>query len=109
MKKKEILEIAQKMDIPVEILEKNTLKNIKDFLRRARKKQLKEVIIDYEKLEEIIQGVLKKGGNVELPPGNKTVRDEEQAFIARFGLNSEVIGLEPNRRVIIYSKKRKAR
>ncbi len=105
-KRKDIIDVANKMKIPVELIEKNTLKNIKEFLRNVRKKSLKKSIINYEKLEEIIRYAIARNEVVELSPANKAVRDEEQAFIARFGLRSDVIGLEPNRRIIIHPKKK---
>jgi len=108
-KRKEIIDIAKKMNIPVELLEKNTLKNVKEFLRKIRRNLLKEVVVNYEKLEEVIRDVIERKKVVELPPANKTVRNEEQAFITRFGLHSEVVGLEPNRRIVVYPVKGKKR
>ena len=106
-KRKDIIDVANRMQISIEVIDRNTLKAIKEFLRKIRKKSLKESIINYGELEKIIRDVIAKKEPVELSPASKIIRDEEQAFIARFGLRSEVIGLEPERRIIIYPEKKK--
>ena len=103
----EVIGVANRMGIRIEFIEKNSLKSVKDFLRKARKVLTTEVMINYAKLEEYIQRVFDENRVVELPPADSNTLAEEQAFISRYDLHSEIVGLDPNRRLVIYPNRRK--
>ncbi len=106
-KNMEIIGVANRMGIRIEFIEKNSLKSVKDFLRKARKVLTTEVMINYAKLEEYIQRVFDENRVVELSPADSNTLAEEQAFISRYDLHSEIVGLDPNRRLVIYPDRRK--
>ncbi len=105
-KNRDVVDFSNRMGIKVELIEKNSLKSVKEFLRRTKRMFSAEVVLDYGKLEEYIQKVFDENRVVELPPASNEILKEEQAFIARYGLYSEIVGLEPNRRVVIYPNRR---
>jgi stage III sporulation protein SpoIIIAA len=99
----DIIDAANRMNIRVEFIEKNSLKSVKEFLRRVRRISFSEEIsLDYDKLEEYVRRAFEENKIVELPPASADVLKEEQAFVSRYGLYSEIVGLEPNRRLVIY-------
>ncbi len=105
-KNRDIINAANRIGVNVELIEKNSLKSIKEFLRRVRRNYTSGIVLDYALLEEYVQKVFDIGKMVELPPASEAILAEEKAFVERFGLYCEIVGLEPNRRVIIYPTKR---
>ncbi len=106
-KNKNVINIANKAGINIEFIENNSLKSIKEFLRRTKRVLISEVTIDYTKLEEYIKRAIDENRIIELPPASREILQEEQIFISRYELHSEIVGLEPNRRILIYPNRRK--
>ncbi len=106
-KNKDIINIANRRGINIKIIENNTLKSIKEFLRKTRGILPNEVMLDYTKLEKYVQRVFDESRIIELPPASAEILREEQIFISRYGLYSEIVGIEPNRRIMIYPNRRK--
>ncbi|MGB9695601.1 MAG: AAA family ATPase, partial [Caldisericaceae bacterium] len=106
-KKEELLDFANRMAIKVEILDKPSLNDLKNYVKRIRNKHFVRVNIDFEKLEEIIREVIQTGTSKELPPDEDAVLEEERNIVAKFGLSSETIGINPNRRLVIHPRKPK--
>ncbi len=101
-KDRDALNAANRIGVSVELIEKNSLKSIKEFLRKVKRNYSRGYVLDYGKLEEYVQKVFESGRMVELPPANSEILEEEKQFINRYGLFCEVVGLEPNRRIVIY-------
>jgi stage III sporulation protein SpoIIIAA len=106
-KKEEFFDFANHLSIKVDVLDKPSLNEIKSYLKRIKGKRFTKVTIDYEKLEDLVRRVIQTGDSVELPPETEDVIEEERNFVARFGLSSETVGLNPNRRLIIHPRKPK--
>jgi stage III sporulation protein SpoIIIAA len=101
-KSEDIIKAANLSGVNVELIEKNSLKSIKEFLRKVKRNYTKGYILDYARLEEYVQRVFETGRMVELPPASADILEEEKRFISRYGLFCEIVGLEPNRRIVIY-------
>ncbi len=105
-KNRDVINAANRMGINIELVEKNSLKSIKEFLRRVKRNFTGKIVLDYAKLEEYVQRVFDTGKMVELPPASEEILRQEKEFVERYGLYCEIVGLEPNRRLVIYPTKR---
>lgn len=106
-RKSDIIDFARKIGIKVDTIEKMSLKGFKEYVKKSKERKVFKPLINYEKLEELIHEVMEHQTSVELPAENDEILTEEQNFVSKFGLKSEIIGLKPNRRVIIYPRKEK--
>lgn len=108
-KRIEILDFANRIGIRVDTIEKTSLNGLKEYLRNLRERSFYKSTINYEELENIVKNVLDKNQPLELPAEDDYILIEEQSFISKFGLKSEVIGIKPNRRIIIYPRRKNER
>jgi stage III sporulation protein SpoIIIAA len=106
-RKSDIIDFARKIGIKVDTIEKMSLKGFKEYVKKSKDRKVFKPLVNYEKLEELIHEVMEHQTSVELPAENDEILTEEQNFVSKFGLKSEIIGLKPNRRVIIYPRKEK--
>ncbi len=106
-KKQDLLDFANRLAIQVDLVDKPSLGEIKNYLKKAKNKNYNKVVLDYGKLENIIRKVIEDGQPFQLPTDTDEVIEEERNFISRFGLSSEIIGIKPNKRVVISPRKPK--
>jgi len=106
-RKEELFDFANRMAIKVDILDRPSLNELKNYLRKIKTKRPARATVDFEKLEDIVRNVIQTGSSFELPPEDEEVIEDERNFVARFGLSSDTVGINPNRRLIIHPRKPK--
>ena len=104
-KKKEVLEYASNLSIPIKVLEKTSLNGIKEFIKELKNKGKPKKAIDFEEVENIIGEVLEKGVPKEIE-GDEQDLQEKADLIEKYGLVTELVGLKPHMRLIIYPRRR---
>ena len=103
--KSDLIDFARKIGVKVETIEKTSLKGFKEYIKKVKDKRISKPSINYEELEHLVREVIEQKTRLELPAESDDILQEEQNFVSKFGLKSEIIGLKPNRRIIIYPKK----
>jgi stage III sporulation protein SpoIIIAA len=104
-RKSDLIDFARKIGVKVETIEKTSLKGFKEYIKKVKDRKIFKSSINYEKLENLIHEVMDQKTSLELPAESDEILQEEQNFVSKFGLKSEIIGLKPNRRIVIYPKK----
>lgn len=104
-KKEELVDLARKINLKIDVIERTSLNGLKDYMRKYRGKMSRKEMI-FEELEKAIRDALDTGYPVELPIQNEDFLEEEQYVIQKYGLRSEIVGLQPNRRIVIFPKRR---
>lgn len=105
-RKEELVDFANKVNIHIDVVEKPSLNGIKDYLRRFREKNNHHTTKAFERLESVIKDVLETGYPGEVEIEDEALLEEEKYIIERYGLRSEIVGLSPNRRLMIFPRKR---
>ncbi|BAL80889.1 AAA family ATPase [Caldisericum exile] len=104
-KRKEILEYASTLQIPIRIVERNSLGGIKDLIKELKNKGKPRTSIDFKEVENIVEEVLELGVPKEIE-GNLEELQETADLIEKYGLVTELVGLKPHIRLIIYPRRR---
>jgi len=104
-KKRDLLEYASSLGIPIKVLDRTSLGGIKDFLKELKNKNKKTIAIDFSEIENMIDEVNRTGVPKEIE-GNLEELQEKADFIEKFGLVTEIVGLKPHMRLIIYPRRR---
>jgi stage III sporulation protein AA len=104
-KRKDILELASTLNIPIKVLEKTSLGEIKNFIKELKTKSRKDITLDFKALEDIVNEVVQNGVPREIEGDYKELQ-EKADFIEKFGLVTEIVGLKPYTRLIIYPRRR---
>lgn len=104
-KKKEILEYASNLSIPIKVLERTSLGGVKDFIKELKNKGKPKKSVDFEEVESIVEEVIEKGVPREIE-GEAEELQEKADLIEKYGLVTELVGLKPNLRLIIYPRRR---
>jgi stage III sporulation protein SpoIIIAA len=100
-KKPFLVERAQALGLPLYTTSRNSLAAIKDLLRRVR-----SISVDREQYSgwtRLMREALETTGSQELPYSTAFERRLQHRLAERLGLFSESQGIEPFRRVVVYS------
>jgi len=89
----------------IKVLKKTSLNGIKEFIKELKNKGKPKKAIDFEEVENIIGEVLEKGVPKEIE-GDEQDLQEKADLIEKYGLVTELVGLKPHMRLIIYPRRR---
>jgi len=103
-KKKDLLEFASSQSIPIKVIEKTTLSGIKNFVKDLKNRGNVKAV-DFKEIENIIEEVIHKGIPKEIE-GNSEELQEKADLIEKYGLITEIVGLKPYTRLIIYPRRK---
>ncbi len=104
-KKPFLAERAQALGLPLYTTSKNSLAAVKDLLRRVRSMSVDKD--EYKSWVHIMREALITSTSAELPYSNSFERRLQHRLAERLGLLSESEGIEPFRRVVVYSPQMK--
>ncbi|MHB8070946.1 MAG: R3H domain-containing nucleic acid-binding protein [Candidatus Cryosericum sp.] len=104
-KKPFLTERAQALGLPLYTTSKNSLAAVKDLLRRVRSMSVDKD--EYKSWVHVMREALISSTSAELPYSNAFERRLQHKLAERLGLLSESEGIEPFRRVVVYSPQMK--
>jgi len=104
-RKSDLIDFAKRIGIKIDTIDKMSLKGFKEYIKKVKGKKIFKSSLNYDELESFIRKVIEQKTRLELPAESDDILQEEQNFVSKFGLKSEIIGLKPNRRIIIYPEK----
>ncbi|MEF3245581.1 MAG: AAA family ATPase [Caldisericaceae bacterium] len=104
-KRKDLLEYASNLGIKIKVLEKTSLSGIKEFLKKSFKVKKNEKVINFTDIENLVEEITASGVSKELE-GEEEDLKEIADFIEKFGLVTELVGLKPHLRLLIYPRRK---
>lgn len=105
-KREEIADLARKINIKIEILDRTSLNGLKEYFRKFRAKGQVTAGRSYlDELERVIKMVLESGYPAEFKIEDENLLEQQKYYIQKYGLRSEVVGLHPNRRLVIFPRR----
>lgn len=106
-RKEDIVDLARKINLKIDVIDRTSLNGLKDYLRKYRgRNSFVESNSSLDDLEKAIRSVLESGYPAEFKIESEDLLDEEKYYVQKYGLKSEVVGLYPNRRLVIFPRRK---
>ena len=100
----QLLKSAEEQGVPVHVLRKNTRAQVEQFVRRLGRNDGSHSSLGdaLQEAQDAVEHVWEAGAFVELSPQRSYIRRQQHLIASRYNVGSQSIGVEPDRRVMVF-------